>query len=208
VGGFVLGIDVSAAAVARARRLAREGGLRNVGFECGDAQVHRFPEHRFDLAISRFGTMFFGDPVAAFTNICRALRPAGRLVMIVWQAREHNEWAVAIDRVLAADGDPGLDAFSLGEPTTTTAILDAAGFADVVVTDVRRPVYYGQDVDTALAWISGFTSTKAALERLGPAAAADAQRGLRGLVTEHRGDDGIWFDSAAWIVTARRRGDG
>ena len=110
VAGSTLGIDLSAPAVAQARRLAREDGLRNIAFECADAQVHRFPDHRFDLAISRFGTMFFGDPVAAFTNIGRALHPAGRLVMMVWQAREHNEWQVAIDRILAAyDGTAAVD---------------------------------------------------------------------------------------------------
>src|SRR5882757_2442790 len=170
--GGTLGVDLSAPAVAQARRLAREDGLRNIVFECADAQVHRFPDHRFDLAISRFGTMFFGDPIAAFANIGRALRPDGRLVMMVWQAKEHNEWQVAIDQVLTAhDGTaavaPGApDAFSLADPTTTTALLHAAGFVDVAFTDVRQPVYYGPDTDTALAWVRGFTSTKLALKRL------------------------------------------
>ena len=72
-----------------------------------DAQVHRFPPESFDLAISRFGAMFFDDPVAAFANIARALRPAGRLVMMVWQARERNEWDVAIHRSLGAEGAGG-----------------------------------------------------------------------------------------------------
>jgi SAM-dependent methyltransferase len=214
VAGSALGIDVSAAAVARAQRLAREEGLRNVAFECADAQVHRFPEHRFDLAISRFGTMFFGDPVAAFTNIGRALRPAGRLVMIVWQARGHNEWAVAIDRILtahdpaAAVDSPAADPFSLGDPTTATAILGAAGFADVTVTDVRQPVYYGPDVDAALAWIGGFTSTKEAFTRLGPSSAEEATSQLRELLAEHLAADGVWFASSAWIVAARRHAEG
>ena len=81
--GSVLGVDVSAAAIERARELARAEGLRNVTFEQADAQVHHFPQERFDLAVSRFGTMFFDDPVTAFANIGRALRPAGRLVMMV-----------------------------------------------------------------------------------------------------------------------------
>ncbi len=220
MGGSALGIDVSAPAVARARELAREDGLRNVTFECADAQVRPFPDHRFDLAISRFGTMFFGDPVAAFSNIGRALRPTGRLVMMVWRAEEHNEWAVAIDRILGADdrvvaaaepaaADPAApDAFSLGEPTTTTAILHAAGFVDVTFTDVDRPVFYGLDVDTALAWIRGFTSTEQALERLDPAAAEEALSRLRALMAEHLTGDGVWFSSGAWIVTARRPGEG
>ena len=197
-----------------ARRLAREDGLRNIAFECADAQVHRFPDHRFDLAISRFGTMFFGDPVAAFTNIGRALHPAGRLVMMVWQAKEHNEWQVAIDRILAAyDGTATVDreapdAFSLADPSAATAILQAAGFADVTFTDVRQPVYYGPDVESALAWIGGFTTTKKALERLDPPAAEHALGRLRQTLAEHLSADGVWFDSSSWIVTAGRHAKG
>ncbi|HEY7102585.1 MAG TPA: methyltransferase domain-containing protein [Mycobacteriales bacterium] len=204
VGGSVLGVDVSAAAVARARRVARDEGLPNVAFECGDAQVHPFPEGGFDLAISRFGTMFFADPVAAFGNLGRALRPDGRLVMLVWQARERNEWAVALDRILGGDADSP-DAFSLGDPATATAILDAAGFAGVAFTDVRRPVYYGPDVESAVGWVGGFTSTKDALERLDESAAADALGRLAALMAHHLGGDGVWFDSRAWIVRATLR---
>jgi SAM-dependent methyltransferase len=213
VDGSALGIDLSAAAVARARRLAREERLRNVAFECADAQVHRFPDRRFDVAISRLGTMFFADPVAAFTNIGRALRPSGRLAMMVWQVEENNEWAVAIDRIVAAQDrtavvDPGApDAFSLGDPAMATAILQAAGFEDVGFTEVNRPVYYGHDVAAALAWIGGFTSTKNALSRLDPTAAEEALGRLRALAAEHLGGDGVWFDSSAWIVTACRRAE-
>ena len=78
--------------------------MPKVALERADAQVHRFPRERFDLAMSRFGTMFFDDPVAAFANAGRALRPAGRLVMMVWQADERNEWDVAIRQSLAGPG--------------------------------------------------------------------------------------------------------
>ena len=84
--GSALGVDISESAIERARELARAQGVPNVTFERADAQVHRFPQERFDLAMSRFGTMFFQDPVVAFANVGRALRPAGRLVMMVWQA--------------------------------------------------------------------------------------------------------------------------
>jgi ubiquinone/menaquinone biosynthesis C-methylase UbiE len=76
--GSALGVDISAPAIARAREVARTQGLRNVTFECADAQSHRFPQERFDLAINRFGKMFFDDPAAAFANNGPALRPAGR----------------------------------------------------------------------------------------------------------------------------------
>lgn len=210
VAGSALGVDLSAPAIARARRLAQEEGLRNIVFECADAQVHRFPDHRFDLAISRFGTMFFADPAAAFANIGRSLRPAGRLVMMVWQASERNEWAVAIDRSLSRHGGiAGVDCeapdpFSLADPDTATAILHAAGFADVTLTDVRQPLYYGPDVESALAWVRGFTSTNRALQRLDQPAAEQALSRLRDTLAERLSADGVWFDSSAWIVTARR----
>jgi SAM-dependent methyltransferase len=206
-GGSALGVDISAPAIERARELARAQGIDNVTFERADAQVHRFPRERFDLATSRFGTMFFADPVAAFANVGRALRPAGRLVMMVWQARDRNEWDVAIRRALAgsaAAASGGPDPFSLADPPTVTVILEAAGFAGVTFADVREPVYYGPDVSAALDWVRGFACTKNALDQLDPAAAARALGRLREMLGAHTSGDGVWFGSRAWIVTARR----
>ncbi|MEU9020274.1 methyltransferase domain-containing protein [Actinomadura sp. NPDC048394] len=209
--GGALGVDVSAPAIERARELARADGLGNVAFEQGDAQRHRFPEARFDLVTSRFGTMFFADPGAAFANVGRALRPDGRLVMMVWQSAERNEWDVAIREALAGSDAPppaaeGPDPFSLDDPPAVTRILDEAGFADIAFTDVQEPVYYGPDVAAALGWVRGFTSTREALERLDSAAAARAVERLRETLHAHLSGDGVRFDSRAWIITARRPG--
>src|SRR5687767_9978445 len=76
-GGSVCGLDLSGPMLAVARRRAEEAVLDNAAFEQGDAQVHALPEAAFDAAVSRFGVMFFEDPVAAFANIGRALRPGG-----------------------------------------------------------------------------------------------------------------------------------
>ena len=208
--GSAHGVDISAPAVERARELARAEGLRNVTFEHADAQVHRFPEERFDLATSRFGTMFFDDPGAAFANVRRALSPAGRLVMMVWQAPARNEWEVTIRQSLAGPGEAvavasgSPDPFSLADPAAVTEILEAARFDGIAFTDVREPVYYGPDVAAALDWVRGFTSTSQALKRLDPAAAAAAAGRLREALAAHMRDDGIWFNSRAWLVTARR----
>jgi SAM-dependent methyltransferase len=154
--------------------------------------------------------MFFDDPAAAFANIGRALRPAGRLVVMVWQSHERNEWDVAIHQALGAAEGPvavpseGSDAFSLADPPTVKEILHAAGFAGVAFTDVCEPVYYGPDVAAALDWVRGFACTNQVLERLDPAAAALAVERLREVLAAHMSDDGVWFDSRAWIVTARR----
>ncbi len=206
--GSALGVDVSASAIERARELARAQQLRNVAFEVADAQLCRFPQERFDVAISRFGTMFFGDPAAAFANIRRALRP-GRLVMMVWQAQERNEWEVVIGKSLGGPQAPaavaagGPDPFSLADPPAVTQILAAAGFAGITFTDVSEPVYYGPDVAAALGWVRGFTSTSQALQRLDPAAAERAVQRLREALAAHLSDDGVWFNSRAWIITAR-----
>ena len=202
--GSALGVDISEPVIERARELAQAQGVRNVTFERADAQVHRFPSERFDLAMSRFGTMFFDDPVAAFANVGRALRPAGRLVMMVWQAGERNEWEVAIRQSLQAVASEGLGAFSLGDPAAVKKILEAAGFAGVAFTDVNEPVYYGPDVAAGLDWIRGFACTSEALSRLDPAAAASALGRLREMLAAHLSGNGVWFDSRAWIVTARR----
>jgi SAM-dependent methyltransferase len=208
--GSALGVDISASAIERARVLAQALEIHNVTFECADAQVHPFPQVHFDLVMSRFGTMFFDDPVAAFGNVGRALRPDGRLVMMVWQTAERNEWEVTIRQALAGtEGSPagasaGADAFSLADPPVATRILEAAGFADVTFTDVDKPVCYGPDVDFALELVLGLASTRDALSRLDRAAADRALGRLREMLAAHLYGDGVWFDSRAWIVTARR----
>ena len=207
--GGALGVDASADAIARARDLAQVEGIRNVTFEHADAQVHPFPSARFDLAISRFGTMFFVDPAAAFANIGRALRPAGRLVMMVFQEHERNRWSLAIEETLRdfSDAPPWetLDPFSLADPATVEPILDGAGFTDVTFTDVQRPMYFGQDVATALERVGGFSYTREVLARLDGASAERAIGRLRETLAAHASTDGVWFDSRAWIVKARRR---
>jgi SAM-dependent methyltransferase len=206
VEGFVVGVDVSAEMLEIARQRAAEAGLRNVTFELGDAQTHDFPAEHFDLCISRFGTMFFADPLAAFANIGRAMRPGARLVMMVWQGRESNEWAVAIQDALApinvspAKVSP---AFSLADHAVTTRILTASGFVSIDFTDVHAPVFYGPNVAAAHEAVVGLFLSEDRLIDRGVAKVQAAER-LHALVDAHMTADGVLFDSRAWIVTARR----
>ncbi|NMN97510.1 class I SAM-dependent methyltransferase [Antrihabitans stalactiti] len=195
VAGSALGIDVSAPMLERARQLSE--GFTNLTFEQADAQVHAFPPAHFDLCISRFGTMFFADPLAAFTNIGRALRPAGRLVLLVWRERDRNEWAEAIRL-------GGSAAFSLADSTLTQGILTAAGFVDVTFTEVHEPVYYGPDAATAYDAVLRLLKLEDQLADLDPAAAEQARTQLRATLDAHTTPDGVYFDSRAWIVEARK----
>ena len=98
----------------------------------------------------------------------------------------------------------GPDPFSLADPLAVTEILETAQFADVTFTDVREPVYYGPDVAAAFDWVRGFTSTSEVLKRLDPTAAARTAGRLREALATHATGNGVWFNSRAWIVTARR----
>ena len=206
--GRVVGVDVSERMLQRARELTAAEGLANASYERGDAQVHRFDAARFDVAISRFGTMFFADPLAAFANIAAALRAEAGLVLLVWQRLERNEWVRLID---AALGDavqptpPGLDPFSLGDAERTARILETAGFDDIRFEEVHEPVLYGHDLDAALAVVTGFQSTSAALASLSDGEAARTVERLREMLAAHYSDErGVALDSRSWLVTARR----
>jgi SAM-dependent methyltransferase len=209
--GRVVGVDVSKRMLERARRLTAAEGLDNVRYELGDAQVHRFAPAGYDVAISRFGTMFFSNPAAAFANIASALRPEARLVLLVWQRREHNEWARAIDAALgdaAQPPPPDADPFSLGDAEATGRILADAGFAGIGFEDVHEPVLYGHDLDAALAFVRGFQDTSAALASLSDAEAARTVERLREtLAAHHSAQRGVVLDSRSWLITARRRRD-
>jgi SAM-dependent methyltransferase len=203
--GYVLGVDVAAEMLEAARRRSAAEGLRNVVFELGDAQVHPFPSACFDLCISRFGAMFFADPEAAFVNIGRAMRPGGRLVLLVWQGHASNEWATIIQDALAP-GTPSATqsaAFSLADRSMVTRILTGAGFAAVDFAEVQEPVFYGPDADSAYDAIVGLYLAKDGVS--GDAAAdGDTLRRVRALVEAHATADGVLFGSRAWIVTAHK----
>lgn len=196
--GYALGVDISAAMLDRARQLTN---LANARFELGDAQVHPFAPGHFSLAISRFGTMFFADPSAAFTNIARALRPGARFVQLVWQDGSRQAWRTATQLVLTGDVDtPARQvAFSLADPAQVHDILGGAGFEDIQLTEVCEPVYYGADLASA---VHAIRSLQMSDEMVTDLDQATAERAVDRLRTVR--DDGVWFDSCAWLVTARR----
>jgi SAM-dependent methyltransferase len=206
--GRVVGVDVSEPMLERARELTARERLENVSYELGDAQAARFDPGRFDVAISRFGTMFFSDPPVAFANIATALRPQGRLVSLVWQRRELNEWALAVDAALGdagASGGPGTDPFSLGDVEAVAEVLERAGFGAVRFDDVHEPVLYGHDIDLALEFVCGFHGVSAALAGMSRDDAAAAVARLRDVLKDHYDDGrGVTFDSRSWLITARR----
>src|SRR4051794_19826760 len=210
VEGSALGIDLSSRMLARAREQAREEGLANCTFEQGDAQVFPFEAGAFDVAISRMGTMFFGDPVAAFANIHAALRPGGKLSMIVWRRREDNEWMDAVLNALAIGRDIGgpppnaPGPLGLADPDATRAKLDAAGFDQVDLAPVAPRFWMGTDTETAYAFFQKSGIVRGMTQGLEPADRVRALDALHTTMIEHDTGEGVYFDSGCWLVTAAR----
>ena len=208
--GVALGVDLSGQMIALARRLAAGQGIVNARFEQADAQIHPFPSHSFDVAISRTGTMFFGDPAAAFANIARTLRPDGRLTLLVWQGPEANEWIADLSAALAAGRDlpappagaPG--PFGQADPKAVRAVLAAAGFTHIEVDGLREPMWFGADAADAHAFVLGLLGWM--LQGLDEPGRGRALGNLRATLTGHDTGHGVLYQSAAWLIRATRRG--
>jgi SAM-dependent methyltransferase len=204
----VTGVDLSARMLDIARRRAAAEGLANVSFVQADVQVADIGEARYDRVISRNGVMFFGDPVAAFTNLARALKPDGRMVLLVWQAMSENPWlpafreALAVGRDLPMPPPDGPGPFALGDPDRVRTLLTSAGFDEPELRGVREPTYYGPDVASAERFVS--TLFRGLLDELDDAGRAEAEAALRATLEEHMGPEGVTYPSAMWIITAGR----
>jgi SAM-dependent methyltransferase len=208
--GFALGVDISRILLESAREAARQAELPNLRFEEGDAQTYAFEPASFDLIFSRFGVMFFEDPVAAFRNLRIALRSDGRLIFVCWRTLKESEFfAIPMEAALRrlpppAPTDPnapGPTAFA--NPDRVRDILSQSGFKEIVIDPIDEKV-------------GGLTleRTAAMLVRLGPASrlmsgapqeirdliSADVKAALAPLETPN---GAVFLGAGAWLATAR-----
>ena len=208
--GFVIGIDLSGPMLETARERATEERLAHVRFAKADAARYRFEPSSLDGVLSRFGVMFFDEPVDAFGHVRGALRPDGRLVFVCWQEVLANEWitvpASAIIQQLPMPQlgimrGPGL--FSMSDAAVVRSILERAGFAEVEIESLVLPQRFGDNVDDAISFMM---QTQIAASIL---VGADAQqvdavvRSMRDTLEPHVRKDGVYLDGAAWLVSAR-----
>jgi SAM-dependent methyltransferase len=208
--GQVLGIDLSARMLELARARTEAEALTNVAYVQGDAQVHPFSPARHDIAMSCYGGMFFGDPVAAYSNIANALRPGGRLVLLAWRDLAANEWlvelrgALALGRELPVPPPEAPTPFSLAEPVRVRALLGAAGYRDVEFEAIDEALCLGEDPADAMAFIETMGIVEGLLDGIDADGRSEAFANLRGLCEAHATDDGVLLDSASWCITAVR----
>jgi SAM-dependent methyltransferase len=205
-GGKVAGIDPSASVLAFAKVAAQ--GYDRVRFINADAQSFSFDLASFDAAFSRFGVMFFTNPVAAFSNIRRSLKSNGRLGFVCWRALEENALDfVPLEAASArlppqAAYDPNAPGpFSFADPDRVRDILARAGFAQIEVTAHDEMVGSG-DLDSMMAVCSRVGALGKIL-RENPELQAAVLPAVRAALAAYDGPGGVRLKAATWIVTAR-----
>jgi SAM-dependent methyltransferase len=211
--GPAMGLDLSGPMLAQARADADAAGVANVVFEQGDAQVHELEPAGFDTIISRFGVMFFADPVAASANIRSATRTGGRLVFVCWQPLAANQWLLLPQAALAehvqppgpgpgADDGPGM--FALADPERIRSVLGAAGWRDVAVTSEQTPILVGGggSVDEAAEFLRTGSMGRTMLAGADAATADQAIASVRAAISPYADAEGVHLGAAVWLVQA------
>ncbi|HKS19402.1 MAG TPA: methyltransferase domain-containing protein [Bradyrhizobium sp.] len=208
--GQVIGIDVSAPMLARARASAPTD--LPVDFVLADATVYRFDSAGFDLLASRFGVMFFADPALSFANMRKALRPSGRLVFACWREPRENPFFMAPLQAaykhvpkLPQLGleDPGPFAFASEE--RVRRILTAAGFTgiDMEPCALSLDAAIGRGLDGAVQSALDIGPASRALEGQPAELRAAAAQSIREALTPFARGDAVLLPASIWIVTAR-----
>ena len=205
--GSVVGVDISKPMLEVARRRGRPAPNLRVTFELLDAQSDDIGHRRFDAAFSRFGVMFFSDPVAAFTNIRESLKPGGRLVFVCWRPLSQNPWMrEPLDAALPllppiAPFDPiAPGPFAFADAGRVQSILAEAEFGSVKVSPFDAAIG-GANLEQTLQLALNVGPIGAAL-RENPERAETVADAVRDLLSKYATPNGVLMPAAVWIVSA------
>ena len=208
--GRVLGVDISEQQLALARQRVAAAGVNQVQLVLDDAATHHFAPDTFDLGFSRFGVMFFADPVSAFRNIRGAMKRSGRLLLAVFRTGLENPWATASVAAIShlvpppaplGPEEPGQ--FSWSDPARVRRILDNAGFRNVVLTPLDLSFVLGRDAAEA-AEFATFIGQGARLLNGQPDETRQAARvAFEAFFKDFEGPNGVSLPGALWLVSAQ-----
>ena len=211
-GGHVLGLDVSVPMSARARERIAARGLGNATVLVSDASVHAFVAGEADLVFSRFGVMFFAEPVPAFATLRRAMRPGGRLFFTAWRPMADNAWfAVPLEaggRLLPPQPPPEPDApgpFAFSDADRVRRILTEAGWRDVILDrhDVPMRLAAPGDLDAATEFVTRVGPLSRLLAEADPDLRSDVRREVADVLRTWDGPDGVVLGGSVWLASAR-----
>ena len=208
-GGRVVGVDIAAESVEVARRRIAAAALPQAEVRLADAATHPFPPAGFDLLVSRFGVMFFLEPVAAFAHLRAALRPGARVALAAFRAGAENRWTTgamaAVRDLVPPPPPPGPEEpgqFAFADPARVERILRGAGFAAVALAPEDVPMPLGADVDEAADFAMTLGQVSRALQDAPDPLRAAVRDRLRAFYRAAEGPDGVVMPAAIWLVTA------
>ena len=206
--GTVIGIDISNPMLEVARARAKKAQSRVMFLEA-DASVHDFSRHKFDLIFSRFGVMFFDDPVVGFTNVRHAMLRDARLVFVCWRAMKENDWAnVPYQAALPllppqASSDPlAPGPFAFADPTRVKTILVRSGLKDVAIEKLDTTMYMGSTVKAAAEEAMNIGPLAKASRELDEKTRGKIRAAVEAAYRKFESKDGIAPPAAAWLVRA------
>jgi SAM-dependent methyltransferase len=211
--GEAVGVDIAPAMLVAAREHAAAQGVQNASFVTADAQTESLGSSSFDAVFSRFGVMFFADPVAAFTNIRTSLRDGGAIAFACWDNLFANEWMfLPGSAVVQVTGSPppmpppdAPGPFSLADPDRLTAILADAGFANATVTPHEHPVVLPEaDIESLIYLSRQVGPVREAIRTTDADTAARIIDAVRATLTARVEDGQLRLSAAAHIVRAER----
>ncbi len=215
--GRVVGIDCCEAFLDYGREDAAKRGIANVSFFTGDALLESF-EPEYDFVFSRFGTMFFSNPVQGLRNMRTALKPGGIMTHIVWRRRDDNPWlSMAKNVVLEFLPQPGDDArtcgpgpFSMADEPTVSKMMEIAGYEEVTFTRVDAPVLVGRTVEDAINFQLAIGPAGEVFREAGDLAEQKRDEIESALVhaidAQKKEADGIVMESSSWVISGRNPG--
>jgi ubiquinone/menaquinone biosynthesis C-methylase UbiE len=211
--GHAHGVDVAERMVAGAREEAAKARVENVTFEVKDAQAASFSD-TYDYAFGRFGTMFFANPVVALRNVRRALRPGGRLNMVVWRRKLDNEWLHRAETIVEQfldrpeeyeDPTCGPGPFSMANADTVSDVLKHAGYKDIELKRQDLVIRIGDSLEHAVELVMSLGPAGEVLRLWGdrvdeirPKVEAALLEGMADMAR----DDGVYAGSSTWAVRA------
>ncbi|MAM94328.1 class I SAM-dependent methyltransferase [Parvibaculum sp.] len=214
--GHALGVDISAPMIARARKRAEERAKTSGGhaeFMLADAATHDFGANTFDLLVSRFGIMFFADPVAAFSHMKPSLGTSGRIAFVCWRPMKENGWVsvpffAALPHLPPQEpplpGAPG--PFAFADPDRFRSILEDAGYRDIAIEPFDASLSLGRGdnpVEAALEQTLEIGPLSRALKELPNETKTRAADAVREALAGHVSNGEVRLGGAVWLVSAR-----
>jgi len=211
--GEAVGVDISELMLARAEDVAVHAEVTNVFFALADVETSPLHRDSFDMAFSRFGVMFFKNPVTAFANIASVLHDRGRIAFACWQPIDKNQWlALQLQAVLPFVEPPeplppdAPGPFSLGDPDRIRSVLSEAGFTNIEIDDYSPHIQLGatHDLDDAIEFGLDLGPAGQLLADVDEATREKATEALREIFRPHHSKDGVMLPAGAWIVSAKK----